>query len=184
MVLSFPKLAQAAGVPEMTCRRYAKRAPRLFLAWTRDGVTRFPPEAVERFQLAHRTMASGQRWPEVARLIQERFPQTYDVEPDQQDEQSVAVETAPAVLTGNVAKIADALVVIAKQSARLDRLETENAELLRRLEAVEARFLLQDGQGGAVDDRQGAGGGNVHGDGQDAQEGLLKRIWVAIKGRG
>lgn len=140
--LTFPKVAEASGASEATCRRYAKRAPRLFLARTRAGVTRFPEEAIERFQAAHEWIRSGLRWQEVESLLQERFGLVHEVEPEVEVYKAVGASGAQDVL----AKLADALAAIADQKTRIESLEESLAAEAQERQALEQKLKVLEAE--------------------------------------
>lgn len=140
--LTFPKVAEASGASEATCRRYAKRAPRLFLARTRAGVTRFPDEAVERFQAAHEGMRAGLRWQEVESLLQERFGLVHDTEAEVEIYKAVGASGAQDIL----AKLADALAAIADQKGRIESLEESLSSEAQERQALEQKLKVLEAE--------------------------------------
>lgn len=140
--LTFPKVADASGASEATCRRYAKRAPRLFLARTRAGVTRFPEAAVERFQAAHEGMKAGLRWQEVESLLQERFGLVHEVETEVEVYKAVGASGAQDILS----KLTDALAAIADQKTRIESLETSLIVEAQERQAMEQKLRVLEAE--------------------------------------
>lgn len=102
------------------------------MAVHRDGVTRFPQEAVERFQVAQKALSEGMRWGEAMQLLQERFGAVYDVG------QSVEVETkvtSDALALQDIGSKLDRLVAAVEALAAAQK---ENSNLMERVDKLEA----------------------------------------------
>lgn len=147
--LSFTKLAEVSGVSEASCRRYVKKAPELFMAETQDGVTRFPHEAVERFKMAHGSLAAGLRWGEMVRALQAKFGAVIEVS-------EVQAEKAEALDLSGIGEKLDRLVVAVEALAVAQK---ENASLRDRVERLEAALGQGMGDASAIEATSPASGG-------------------------
>lgn len=136
--LGFTKVAELSGVSEASCRRYVKKAPQIFMAVQRDGVTRFPEEAVERFQAAQKGLSEGLRWGEMLRALHEQFGAVYDVG---QTSEGVGEAIGSSVALAGIESKLDRLVTAVETLAVAQKANAALRERVDRLEAALANSL-------------------------------------------